>query len=230
MGRAIEDPEQEAVPDIYPYAQCSIGRHQSPIDLAEAEINSTRNLNQLRIWYDDDTPTFYNSGHGVQVNTSLDYRGQLEIGDEIYPLIQFHFHEPSEHVIGEKRFPAELHYVHVRDDGRIVVMAVAIDEGEENEAFQVILDNTPYQPGEQNKNSGIVIDPVSLLPSKYHKPDFYTFAGSLTTPPCSEGVQWYLLAEAITVSTAQLEQLKSFYTDNVRFPQELNGRAVSTTE
>ncbi len=215
----------------YPYAECSIGKHQSPVDFAAATINNERTLNKLEIWYDVDTPDFFNSGHSVQVNTSSGYTGELKIGKESYPLIQFHFHEPSEHVVGDKKFPAELHFVHIGENGRIIVLAVAINEGAENTTFQTILNSTPHTEGDQHSNSGIQINPLSLLPSLNHqKLDFYSLSGSLTTPPCSEGVQWYFLSEAITISTAQLEQLKGFYTNNARSPQVLNGRSISSTK
>lgn len=227
---AIEDTSQ-VMPLRYPYAECGVGKHQSPIDLAAATINNTKTLNKLQALYDIDTPIFFNSGHGVQVNTSLSYTGALKIGEESYPLIQFHFHEPSEHVVGNKRFPAELHFVHINEDGRIIVLATAIDVGDENAIFQTILDNTPHQEGVKNANSGIQINPTLLLPAlDQENLDFYTFAGSLTTPPCSEGVQWYLLPKVITISAAQLEQLKGFYTNNARLPQALNGRAVLSTQ
>lgn len=221
---AIEDTHQTVVPLMYPFAECSIGKHQSPIDLA-AETNAAR-LNILRIRYDADTPVFYNSGHGVQVNTSLDYNGRLKIGKLTYPLIQFHFHEPSEHVIHGQTFPAELHFVHVRDDGKLAVLGVLIETGKENPTFQTILNNMPYEEGKKNQNTGISINPKSLLPRNTR--DYYAVAGSLTTPPCSEGVEWYVLAEPIVISEQQLEQLKSFYSENARMPQDLNGRVVST--
>lgn len=227
---AIEDTEQTKVPHIYPYAECAIGSHQSPIDFAAAEISTAGSLDRPVMLYDVDIPVFFNSGHGVQVNTSLDYPGRLEVGNESFPLIQFHFHSPSEHVIGEIKFAAELHYVHVREDGRIVVLAVAINEGEENATFQTILDNMPHEEGGRREGTGISIDPKSLLPADDTKLKFFSLAGSLTTPPCSEGVQWYLLSQAITISTAQLDQLKGFYSDNSRLPQDLNGRALLTTD
>lgn len=228
---AIQDSTQTVVPLNYPYAECSIGTHQSPIDLAAAKIDNTKILNGLEVWYDvDNAPVFNNTGHAVQVNTSSGYTGELKIGEESYPLIQLHFHEPSEHVIGTTKFPAELHYVHIGADGRIIVLAVAINVGEENTTFQTILDNTPHQEG-QNPGTGIQINPAALLPPlRHNRPDFYTLAGSLTTPPCSEGVQWYLMSEAITISSAQLEQLKGFYTNNARSAQGLNGRSVLSTQ
>ncbi len=110
-----------------------------------------------------------------------------------------------------------------------MVLAVAIEEGKENATFQTILDNTPGNGGEQNENASIDIDPASLLPTNYHhRGEFFSITGSLTTPPCSEGVAWYVLSKPITISTVQLEQLKGFYTNNARQPQDLNGRVVLT--
>lgn len=227
---AIEDTSQ-TLPHKYPYATCGVGTHQSPIDLTAENINNTKQLYTVAAQYGLDTPVFFNSGHGVQVNTSDDYAGVLKIGEESFPLIQFHFHEPSEHVVGGKNFPAELHYVHVNEDGRIIVLAVAVDVGNESALFQTILDNTPRQAEEQNSTTGIQLDPASLVPALGQgNLSYYTLAGSLTTPPCSEGVQWYLLSEVITISAAQLEQLKGFYTNNARVPQDLNGRSVLSTQ
>ncbi len=222
---AIEDVSQLVVPHMFPFATCGIGKHQSPVDLAEH--SQKQKLNRLLIKYGKDFPVFFNSGHGIQVNTSLEYEGRIKIGKEDYPLIQFHFHEPSEHVINGETFPAELHFVHVRDDGKLAVLGVLIEVGEENETFQSILDNMPHGESERNEGTGVQINPSSLLPR--NRRDKYTLAGSLTTPPCSEGVEWYVLAEPISVSNAQLEQLISFYSNNARYPQDLNGRVVSTS-
>lgn len=229
---AIQDPSQTVVPLNYPYAECSIGSHQSPVDLADARIDNARKLNDLEVWYDVDTPVFFNTGHAVQVNTSTHYNGELKIGEESYPLVQFHFHEPSEHAVGGVKFPAELHFVHVGPDGRLIVLGVAVTVGEENATLQTILNNMPATGGDQNANAtGIQIDPTTLLPPMRHQSfDYVAFAGSLTTPPCSEGVQWYLLLDSISISAAQLSQLKGFYTDNARSPQNLNGRVISSTK
>lgn len=228
---AIEDTSQTVVPLNYPYAECSIGTHQSPVDFAEARIDNTRKLNDLEVWYDVDRPVFFNTGHAIQVNTSSNYKGELKIGEESYPLVQFHFHEPSEHAVGGERFPAELHFVHVGQDGRLIVLGVAIKIGEENATMQTILNNMPNTAGSQNENaSGIQIDPTTLLPPLYRQSfDYISLAGSLTTPPCSEGVQWYLFLDSITISASQLDQLRGFYANNARVPQKLNGRTVSST-
>ncbi|GJL76130.1 carbonic anhydrase [Nitrosomonas sp.] len=222
---AIED-AGKPLPLNYPFADCGIGIHQSPVDLAGVEFD--KKINKLKPRYPADMPDFYNSGHAIQVNTSLDYAGYLAIGKEHFPLIQFHFHAPSEHVINARTFAAELHFVHVRDDGRMAVLGVLIEVGEENEMLQAILDHMPYEAGVDNTTSHVKVNPAKLLPR--HRKHFYTYAGSLTTPPCREGINWYVLTEPITMSEAQLLQLKSFYTDNVRLPQSLNGRMVITND
>ncbi|SDY17139.1 carbonic anhydrase family protein [Nitrosomonas sp. Nm33] len=225
---AIQDTTQ--VPPLsFPFAECGVGQHQSPVDLASATIDETE-LNSLEISYPvDNNPVFNNTGHAVQVNTSTNYPGALKVGEESFPLIQLHFHAPSEHVVGNTKFPAELHYVHVKNDGRLVVLAVAVNLGEENPTFQTILDNTPHAAG-KNPNSGLQINPAALLPTLDQPIKYFTLAGSLTTPPCSEGVQWYILPKMITISEAQLNQLKTFYTDNNRLPQNLNGRSLLSKE
>lgn len=220
---AIRDHSQTAEPFTLPYATCSLGNHQSPVNLSE-ESHKSR-LNKLRFKYYVDRPVFFNSGHGIQVNMSDDYDGHLKIGREIYPLIQFHLHEPSEHMIGNRQFPAELHFVHVREDGKIAVLGILIKLGEDNAALQTVLDNMPSEEGAQSTHANIALNPLKLLPE--HRWSYYTLAGSLTTPPCSEGVNWLILAEPITMSSAQLAQLKSFYSDNARHVQDLNGRSVS---
>ena len=175
---------------------------------------------------------FFNSGHAVQVQP-LDpktYPGTLSIGRDVYPLVQFHFHSPSEHVVGTKHFAAELHYVHIRSDGRMAVIGVLIEEGTKpNPYLQTILDNTPHEPNAHNTTSGLWIDPLRLLPSP-QRGVFYTYAGSLTTPPCSEGVAWYVLNKPITATAEQIQQLQPFEPElNNREPQLLRGREVLRT-
>jgi len=224
---AIEDATQP-VPLRYPFAECGIGKHQSPVDLADTKIIKTRPLNKLAVQYGTDTPSFFNTGHAIQVNTSRNFTGGLKVGKELLPLVQLHFHEPSEHVLGDKKFPAELHFVHINKDGRIAVLAVTIAIGKENAVFQTILDNMPYGSGEENATTGIKLKLEKLLPSGVSTGNlkYLTLAGSLTTPPCSEGVQWYILTKSITISAAQLEHMKTFYSNNARSTQDLNERSI----
>ena len=125
---SIQDHNQHEIPHIYPYAVCGIGQHQSPVDLATSY--ASKRLNNLKFRYYADAPNFFNTGHAVQVNLSNDYQGELLIGKEAYPLIQMHFHEPSEHVIGARTFPAELHFVHVREDGYVLTDTTKISEAQ----------------------------------------------------------------------------------------------------
>ncbi len=219
---ALDDTTQATAPLMYPYAECAIGQHQSPVDLAAAA--KADRLDNLRMTYYTDTPILKNTGHAVQVNASADYKGALRVGDDAYPLIQSHFHAPSEHVFGNKQYAGELHFVHIRADGRMAVMGVLLEEGEANASLQAILDNIASNP------TGMKLNPMSFLPED--KRHFYTYAGSLTTPPCSEGVNWYVLAEPITVSSTQITQLQSLISAdnggmNNRMTQNLNGRTVS---
>ncbi|MDD5412260.1 MAG: carbonic anhydrase family protein [Methylobacter sp.] len=223
---ALDDISQTVVPLMYPYAECTIGSHQSPIDLSTN--THERPSNRLKIKYEyDAAPDFFNSGHAAQVNLPSDYPGRLFIGKDAYPLIQFHFHAPSEHVIGSKTFPAEIHFVHIREDGKMAVLGVLLDDQDdiENPDFQKILDNMPTAPATHNINSGVRLNPMSLLPE--HKKHVFNYAGSLTTPPCSEGVNWYVLSEPVNVSKSQITQLESIYNENKRVPQNLNGRTVN---
>jgi len=226
---ALEDATQ-SVPLRYPYAECGIGTHQSPVDLADTKIVDSRPLNKLAARYGTDTPTFFNTGHAIQVNTSKNFTGGLAVGKELLPLVQLHFHEPSEHSFKGKKLPAEMHFVHINKDGKIAVLGVAIDIGKENTAFQTILDNMPHHEGEANSPPGIRFHLDKLLPADLNVANlkYLTLAGSLTTPPCSEGVQWYILTESITISAAQLEQLKTFYHNNARATQSLNERSILT--
>ena len=216
----------QPVPLNYPYADCSIGTKQSPIDLQSEAI--VKVLNKPVPRYPKDYPVFYNTGHAVQVNLSEGYSGKLNIGNDIYPLIQYHLHAPSEHVIGTDTFDGELHFVHVRDDGKMAVLGVFLEGGHtENTTLQTILDNTPSS-GVYNENTGVPIDPKLLLPKNLR--NFYTYGGSLTTPPCSEGILWYVASRPLEVSDDQITQIKNINTDNEGFPdnnrlvQDLDGR------
>jgi carbonic anhydrase len=224
---------------MYPYAECGIGAHQSPvaIDLttnnpADLTVATSEDLaSRLNIQYvSDSTPIFFNSGHAAQVNMPTNYTGKLFVGRDAYPLIQFHFHAPSEHTIqtnqGITQYAGELHFVHTRADGKMVVLGVFLDDtaNVSNSAFQEILDNTPTTGGPPNTPTGIRLNPMALLPKD--KTKIYTYAGSLTTPPCSEGVNWYVLSEPLKVSSAQITQLQGIYNNSNRYTQSINGRVV----
>lgn len=202
----------------YPFAVCSIGRAQSPVDLARpARVKS---VNGLHFEYTHAPLVVENNGHTIQVKNPW---GRLYIGEDEYQLLQYHFHAPSEHVIGTITFPLELHLVHRASNGKAAVVGVLFKEGRENRAFQTILDNAPYT--ETRVVTQLMLNPRGLLPARKNR--FYSYGGSLTTPPCTEGVDWYVLSQPVEVSSSQLLQFRTFYSDNVREIQPLNLRAVS---
>ena len=180
---------------------------------------------------------FRNSGHAVQVSFSKGYPGRLAIGKDVYPLVQFHFHTPSEHIVVTDQFPAgksyqgELHFVHQRDDGRLAVLGVFLDASKdypENPILKKIIDNTPSKHDTYNQGqttAGLFLDPSHLIPAENEH--VFTYAGSLTTPPCSEGVSWYVMSEPLKVNGNQIDALQAKLGEaNNRIVQNTNARTV----
>ena len=237
-----------------PYAECGIGGHQSPIAINLHTSTQTTNpgsgytsdtnppatlakvSSPLKFQYIEDTTlAIYNSGHAVQVNMPTTYTGNLLIGNDAYPLVQFHFHTPSEHTViteqgATKQYAGELHFVHQRSDGKIVVLAVFLDDTgaetkEVSNTLNQILPNVSTTAGITEKPAG-QLNPMALLPKG--KTTVFTYAGSLTTPPCSEGVNWYVLSEPIQVSPNVISTLQSYYNNGNRVTQNTLGRVVET--
>lgn len=204
----------------FPYADCGIGQKQSPVNIEQNNVlNNTEHVDDLKPKYNEIPLSLTNNGHTVRVNTS---KGALYIGKSKYDLVQFHFHAPSEHLVNGIRYPMEIHFVNGTIDGRMAVIAVFIEAGKFNPIFQKILDFAPEQAG-STVNTSLSIRPNQLLPK--HTQHFYTYAGSLTTPPCSEGIQWLVLKETIEASAKQIEDFNAkYYRGNARSEQKLNGR------
>ena len=177
---------------------------------------------------------FRNTGHAVQVSFSKGYPGRLLVGNDVYPLVQFHFHTPSEHNVVTDHYPAgkqyggELHFVHQRDDGKLAVLGVFLDVSDdhaENPILKKILDNTPEEHDAYNQTSaGLRLDPSKLIPMESEH--VFIYAGSLTTPPCSEGVSWHVVSEPLKVAPSQIGQLQRFFKSNNRIVQNTATRTV----
>lgn len=200
------------------YAMCGIGRNQSPIDLGtfvEAD------LKPLKFAYKRGASEIVNNGHTVQINYAAG--SSVAVDGHAFELKQFHFHSPSENRIGGKQFPLEGHLVHADKDGDLAVVAVMFQEGAANPLLAKIWPTMPAKAGEKAAlPAGLSV--AQMLPKER---DYYRFNGSLTTPPCSEGVWWVVLKRPATVSKAQLEQFsKSIGFANNRPVQPLNARAV----
>jgi carbonic anhydrase len=196
---------------------CAAGTRQSPIDLPAAPQGD---LPKLSFHYQPTPLEVENNGHTIEVKVQPG--SYLRIGQERFNLVQFHFHTPSEHKLQGQEFPMELHFVHRNALGEIAVVGVFLREGAANAFLQQIWDNIPG--GSEAAAEG-TIQPEDLLPADR---DYYRYAGSLTTPPCTEGVRWHVLHEPVDVSAAQIEELRAIFPLNARPIQPLKDRPVLT--
>lgn len=204
--------------DLSPeYILCLDGTAQSPIDISDA---TELDLVDISFDYAETALNIFNNGHTIQVNT--DEGSSISYNSIGYDVLQFHFHHPSEHSINGELADMEIHFVH-RDpnSGNLAVVGILLMAGEEeNEAYASIFDNLPSEKGEPEAND-MAVTLISLLPEEQ---TFYTYQGSLTTPPCSEIVRWLLLDTPIYLSEAQIESFAAIFEMNARHAQDLNDR------
>jgi carbonic anhydrase len=196
---------------------CEAGTRQSPIDLPAALEGP---LPKLAFKYRPVPFEVENNGHTIEVKVAPG--SFLRIGQERYKLVQFHFHTPSEHKLQGQAYPMELHFVHRNALGELAVVGVFLREGAANPVIQEIWDHIPEEAGLAAKHEE-EIDPRDLLPADR---EYYRYAGSLTTPPCTEGVRWHVLHDPIDVSAAQIDQFREIFPLNARPLQPLHGRPV----
>ncbi|OON62235.1 carbonate dehydratase [Massilia sp. KIM] len=199
------------------FAACKLGKTQSPIDI---RATHAAKLAPLDFHYGLTPAEIVNNGHTVQVN--LEHGGSLGLPSGDYKLVQFHFHTPSEEKINGKNYPMVAHLVHKSDSGELAVVAVLFKQGKENAALKEVFAGLPAAAGEKHALEG-GIDLAGVLPKQHA---YYSYIGSLTTPPCSEGVHWQILKQPVEVSKAQLAAFRKLYTMNARPVQPLNGRVV----
>ena len=204
------------------YAACSIGRTQSPIDIKGARKSD---LPALKFDYHAVPLNIVDNGHTIQVNYAPG--STLTVGEKIYTLKQFHFHHPSEEQVDGKTFHLVAHLVHVDADGRLAVVAVLFESGSANPLIDTLWTNIPSEKEKTQDISSISIQVRDLLPKER---DYFTYAGSLTTPPCSEGVSWYVLKSYATVSPPQVAAFAKIYPMNARPIQPTNGREILQSE
>lgn len=203
------------------FATCNTGTRQSPIDIETATAAA---LPPIDFAYRSFPLTVTDTHHTFQVNVPAG-NGGITLGGEHYELVQFHFHRPSEERIHGKRYAMVAHLVHKNDKGELAVVAVLIHEGASNAFLKPIFENFPAE-GSESKAAGTNTDPMQLLPAKR---GYYTFEGSLTTPPCSEHVRWFVLKGPIQASAAQVGQFTARYPHNARPTQPLHARNVGQT-
>jgi carbonic anhydrase len=202
------------------FETCETGTHQSPVDLGTA---TGAPLADLDLQWHAGTATVVNNGHTVQID--LTGGGDLVLDGHPYHLAQFHVHAPSEHTVNGRSFPLEIHFVHKDDEGKLAVVGVLVDTGAATEALAPVLAVHPEPGGAAVPVAG-TFDPTALLPLAPLR-IAYRYDGSLTTPPCSEGVAWSVLFGSITVSPEQLSAITSQLAEaNNRPVQPLDGRTV----
>ncbi len=206
------------------FETCGTGTHQTPIDLPEKVAPTGATPGTLAFDYQPIPVAILNNGHTVQVENTVP--GGVVIEGARYYLVQMHMHSPSEHTIGGKNSAMELHLVHRNAAGELAVVGVMLNEGKENVPLKPIWD---YLPLDVSDKSEVVpegaVDIRALIPDN---PSYYHYVGSLTTPPCSEGVRWFVLTQPSTVSKVQVERYQSLLGDHTNRPiQPLNDRKVS---
>lgn len=199
------------------YATCATGKRQSPIDIRES---IKVNLEGIRFDYKPTHFRIIDTGHTVQVNVG-EGLGLMVMGKR-YELLQFHFHKPSEERINGRAYDMVVHLVHRNDEGQVAMVAVLLEKGSEHPLIQTLWNNMPL---EQNMDVAPeeAIDLAKLLPENRA---YWTYMGSLTTPPCSEGVLWMVLKQPVQVSPEQVSIFARLYRNNARPVQPANDRLV----
>lgn len=199
------------------YATCKTGKSQSPINITVAR---PAGLADIKFNYQPSALDVINNGHTIQVNYAEG--SSLEVGGKQYKLLQFHFHSPSEHTVDGKPYDMVAHLVHQAADGQLGVIGVLMQKGKTNAVIDTIWANLPKQAGD-HKQADTRINVADLLPASH---TYYNYSGSLTTPPCSEGVNWMVLQSPVEISAEQLAAFTNIISNNVRPVQPLHERSI----
>ncbi|WEF31926.1 carbonic anhydrase [Pseudoduganella chitinolytica] len=207
--------------DLEPgFSACKLGKAQSPIDIHAVRHGAPAPIDFA---YAPSHAEIVNNGHTVQVN--LPEGGAVHLASGDYQVVQFHFHTPSEETVNGKHYPLVAHMVHRNAAGELAVVAVLFKEGKENPALKPLFAGLPAHAGDKHAVEGD-FNLAALLPARH---DYYAYMGSLTTPPCSEGVHWQILKQPVDISKRQLAAFRKLYPMNARPVQPLNGRVVEVT-
>jgi carbonic anhydrase len=230
--------EADNGPDIWgsinsDWALCAEGLEQSPIDLANAVKTRLPAVDldrpgeaEFEVLTQAGVVDALDNGHTIQVNSKTGEK--LTVGSKTYALLQFHFHAPSEHTVDGEHYPMEMHFVHQAEDGALAVLGVLVEEGAPNPGVAPLWAQLAEAPGTET---------TVELRAEFAEPvfpdagsGFYHYVGSLTTPPCSEGVQWYVRKTFTTLSKEQIAEFTAVYDHNNRPVQARNDRALYLDE
>jgi len=198
------------------FTACADGSAQTPIDIVNPIATD---LPDPVFTYSPGTGEITNNGHTIQVNAAPG--NSMMVNGKTYQFLQAHFHAPSEHTIAGKSYPAEVHFVHKADDGSLAVVGVMLTVGgADNPAWSSFVKGLPTQVGETKTAT---FDWLSMYPADHQT---IRYDGSLTTPPCSEGVSWLVMSTPVEISDAQLKDFEAAYNGNNRPIEPLNGRSI----
>jgi carbonic anhydrase len=199
------------------FSLCSVGQRQSPIDIRGG---LSVDLEPVRFDYQSSRFSVIDNGHTVQAN--LAPGNAIEIGGNRFELQQFHFHRPSEERIDGRQFEMSVHLVHKDTMGKLAVVTLLLEKGPAQPAVQKVWNNLPLEKN-QDVPARVALDLNELLPTDQR---YYTYMGSLTTPPCTEGVQWVVMRQPVTVAPEQIELFARIYPMNARPVQQAAGRRI----
>jgi carbonic anhydrase len=206
------------------FKACSVGKEQSPVDIRNAKLNKA--LKPIEFHYIAGPVTLENNGHTVVVHPP---KGSYIIADGVrYDLQQFHFHHPGEEAIKGKLSDMVVHLVHQSADGKIAVVAVRLveDRGQPNALLSTLWSALPKAVGQTTKIDD-QLNAGALLPADR---GYWTYTGSLTAPPCTEGVKWFIFQQVMPLSREQLRAFAAIFPVNSRPLQDLHGRKVEASE
>ncbi len=203
------------------FSTCANGQRQSPIDIRDG---LALELEPVQFAYQSSRFGVIDTGHTVQVNPAPG--NSIDINGRRYELLQFHFHRPSEERINGRQFDMVVHLVHKDAEGRLAVVAVLLERGAAQPLLQTVWNNLPLERGEEVA-ARATLDLNELLPAQR---GYYTYMGSLTTPPCSEGVLWVVLQQPVQVSGTQIDIFSRLYPMNARPIQQASGRLIKQSQ
>jgi carbonic anhydrase len=205
--------------DLKPeFAACREGHRQSPIDIRSPQ---RVDLPAIEFDYRPSPLHIVDNGHTIMINYAPG--SFIRVGGKQYELKQFHFHRPGEEEISGHAFEMEAHLVHADSDGNLAVVAVLLNKGSDNSLIHELWNDLPKEKEKEEVLENVHIDVAQLLPVSR---GYYTFPGSLTTPPCSENVNWFVLKQPVTISGDEIEKFSHLYRNDARPTQPLDGRVV----
>jgi carbonic anhydrase len=196
---------------------CGTGQRQSPVDIRGG---LPVDLEPVKFAYADSRFGVIDNGHTVQANVAPG--SHIEVGGQRFELQQLHFHRPSEERIDGRQFEMSVHLVHRDAEGQLAVVALLIDSGPAHPVVQTVWNNLPLEQGEEAP-ARVLLGLHTLLPDDRR---YYTYMGSLTTPPCSEDVRWIVMRQPVTMSAEQIDLFGRIYPMNARPLQQMAGRRI----